>query len=170
MSKKSNEKIHEALVNLLNFTTETGNQYVTFEVAKQLFAVKINYIQEVTAVSKMMSMPNTPDYMLGVINLRGSVVPVMDISKRFGGDFLKSEKKIVIVLGVFDKQVGFLVEKVNEVKTINNEDIKEPPTSNDSLGEEYIESIGQVGETLMLILNLEKIFEKEFTAEEATSI
>lgn len=147
-------------------TTIDINQLLTFTLDNETFAIDISKIREVLEFSHITKVPQTPDVMKGVINLRGNVVPVIDMRLKFGMEEAEPTVNtcIIIMEIVFDGeniQIGALVDSVNEVLEINPELIEPPPKIGTHLKTEYILGMGKQEEKFIIILNIDKIFSQE---------
>src|SRR5579871_3189460 len=109
----------------------TGEQFLTFMLAGQEYGVDILRVQEIKGWDKVTAIPHTPDYVLGVINLRGSVVPILDLRRRFGLPAMDFGPTTVIIVvrmtGSDDRPVGIVVDAVSEVYNVNTAETKPPP-------------------------------------------
>ena len=141
-------------------------QYLTFRLGDEEYAIGVESVQEVLELSTITKVPNTPDYMRGVINVRGSVVPVVDLRLRFG--MAKTEKTVdtcivVIELTIENEKivVGALADSVQEVIEMDGNQIEPPPQIGTRLKTEFIRGIGKNDDNFILILEIEKIFSTE---------
>lgn len=134
-----------------------SHQYLTFNLSNETFALGILAIKEIIEYSEPTTVPMMPDYLRGVINLRGRVVPVIDLAKRFGKVAMAVTKRtcIVIVEIEFESErhdVGVVVDSVNAVLEIPSEDIEPPPSFGMRVRSEFIAGMGKInGKFVMLI-------------------
>ncbi|MBF0518407.1 MAG: chemotaxis protein CheW [Nitrospirae bacterium] len=138
-------------------------QFLTFKLDDEVFAIHIEKIREVLEFTTVTRMPRTPEFMRGVINLRGSVVPVIDMKQKFGMSYTeKAVDTCVIILEVVmesDKVIlGAMVDSVNEVMELEKSAIEPPPKIGTQLSNEFIEGIGKQDEQFIIILDIDKIF------------
>lgn len=146
---------------------ETGSeQYVTFSLGEELFGFEVSRTREILSLTPVTKVPQTPDYQLGVINLRGQVVPVIDMRLKLGlpaGD--ETEDTCIIVVDVqVDGEtitVGALADAVREVLDIRNDQIEPPPRIGTRLKTEFITGMGKIDEQFMILLNIDRIFNSE---------
>ncbi|HOP50779.1 MAG TPA: chemotaxis protein CheW [Ignavibacteriales bacterium] len=138
-------------------------QYLTFELDKEIFAIDVSQVKEVLDYTKITKIPRTPDFMLGVINLRGSVVPVIDIRKKFGMNI--SEVTIntcIIVLEInYENElltIGALADSVKEVFELEPKDIEPAPKIGTKMNIEFIKGMGKKNDEFVIILDINKIF------------
>lgn len=137
-------------------------QLVVFNVGKELYGVGIESVQEIVRVPEITEVPDAPDFLEGVINLRGRVVPVIDLRKRLklqGVDKTKSTRVLITENG--KSQVGLLVDSVSEVLKVQPDAIEDPPEMISAIGVEYITGVAKVEERLIILLDLKKILSVE---------
>jgi purine-binding chemotaxis protein CheW len=141
-------------------------QYLTFELGQEVFALEVSYVREILELTNMTKVPKTPDFMRGVINLRGSVVPVLDLRLKFG--MTAAEKTIntcIIVVEVnIDNEktvIGVLVDSVQEVFELEPEQIEPPPRIGTQLRTDFIKGMGKKDDQFIIVLNIDKVFSAE---------
>ena len=138
-------------------------QYLTFSLNDETFGVDVLRVREVMDVTSITRVPRSPDYMLGVINLRGSVVPVVDLKTKFAmpdGD-RESERCIGVLEIPFKEElllVGALADGVQEVLDLLDEQVEPAPRMGSGLSAEFISGIGKVAEQFVILLDLHKVF------------
>ncbi len=142
--------------------TET-RQYLTFSVGKEVFALGIATIKEILRNVQLATVPLMPPHMRGVINLRGAVVPVIDLAVLFGRDASEVSKRTsVIVLEITDEgeslDIGIMVDAVSAVIEIGAEKIEPAPSFGTPVRAEFIEGLGKLDEGFVIILNAERTF------------
>lgn len=138
--------------------TESLIQLVSFTLDKEEFGIDILKVQEINRTPNITRVPNCPDFIEGVINLRGRIVPIIDLRKRFGMRATEQNKDTrIIVVEVLSKVVGFIVDSVSEVLRIPHSVIDAPPALVSGIRAEFIEGIGKLENRLLILLNLEKI-------------
>jgi len=145
-------------------------QLVSFMLCEMEYGVDILAVHEILRYPEITRLPNSPQFIKGVINLRGNIIPVVDMRKWFGfppGEV--TELTRIIVIETSDRQVGLLVDNVYQVVRISENNVDPPKEMIDGISEEFIKGIGRLGDRLIIILNLENIlFEKhEIKAGEA---
>jgi purine-binding chemotaxis protein CheW len=138
------------------------NQYLTFTVSEEVYALNVLNVREVLEFSQLSKVPRMPDFMRGIINLRGSIVPVIDLKLKFGlGVTEKSIDTSVIVceLTIDDEQVvmGLLTDSVKEVINLDNNDIEPTPYVGAKIDTAFIYGMGKKDDNFIIILNMEKI-------------
>lgn len=137
-------------------------QFVVFKLGKEEYGVNIMEVQEIGPYSEPVRVPNTPEFIEGVINLRDNVIPVISLKKRFnipGQDLTENTRTIVINLG--DKQIAFVVDDASEVITIDEADIQETPELIAGIDRKYITGIGKAGGRLLIMLDLSFLFNEQ---------
>ena len=136
-------------------------RYLTFQLGKEEFGIEIRYVTEIVGMQPITVLPEMPEYMKGIINLRGKVFPVMDVRMRFHKEHLAySDRTCIIVVDMQDTMVGLIVDQVAEVTGIDDKDISPPP---DKLGIQnmYLKGIGKVGKEVKLLIDVESLFEND---------
>ena len=138
-------------------------QLVSFMLGQEEFGVDVLKIREIIRVPDVTRVPNTPPYVEGVINLRGKVIPVMSMRKRFGLEDLPFDKQTrIMVMDVDDELMGFIVDAVSEVIRVSEEEIQPPPAVVTSgVDHECLSGVISQSERLLVLLNLEKISSRE---------
>ena len=139
------------------------NQYLTFNLNDEIFALNISQVREVLEVDTINKVPKMPSFMCGVINLRGNVVPVVDMSLKFGmPEIEKTVNTCIIIIEIsIEKEnvmLGAMVDSVKEVMTIDEESIEPPPKIGASLNTDFIRGMGKHNEEFIILLNLNKVF------------
>lgn len=145
-------------------------QYVIFQIGPEEYGVDINAVKEIIKPTKITNVPNTDDHVLGVINLRGQIVPVVDLHHKFSFDQnIDGEKKErIITVEVRDTMIGLFVDDVNEVIWINRDEIEPAPEVAGGVKQEFLEGVGKFEDRLLVLVELDKLlFEDE---EEITNV
>lgn len=137
-------------------------QFLTFQVGSSEYGVDIMTVREIKGWSETTRLPNMPDFMRGVINLRGVVVPIFDLRCRFNmGVTEANPKNVVIILAVGDRTIGILVDAVSDILTINSDEIKPPPTTETQVDAAFVSGLISVEERMVVLLLVDKLFDKE---------
>lgn len=140
--------------------TQRG-KFLTFHIADEDYGIEIRYVTEIIGIQSITDVPDMPDYIKGVINLRGNVIPVMDVRKRFNlPEKAYEERTCIVVVNVDDKTVGLVVDKVNEVIDIPDEQIEPPPRTKAESGQ-YIQGMGKVEDEVKILLDVRKLLYSE---------
>lgn len=135
-------------------------KYVTFSLGNEEYAIGIQNVPAIVKFQKITELPHTPEYVIGVINLRGKIIPVFDLRLRFGLERATYDKfTVIIITEIHNKTMGVIVDKVSDVITLKQEEIMPAENFNTTVTSEYISSIGQLStnEKLIIILDIEKI-------------
>ncbi|WP_153726602.1 chemotaxis protein CheW [Heliorestis convoluta] len=142
------------------------SQLVAFMLDGEEYAVNIHYVQEINRLLTITRVPKAPFYVEGVINLRGNVVPVIDLRKRFSLPPRETtDRTRIIIVKVKDITVGVIVDGVSEVISLPNDNIEPPPGLQSSLDQDYIYGVGKIEERLLILINIEKILAIEALIE-----
>jgi len=145
---------------------EQLGQYLTFLVGQERFAISILDVKEIIEISNVTHVPMTPDYIHGVINLRGNVVPVVDLSARLGHDCTEISKRSCIVLVEIElsdsvQLIGMLVDEVKEILEIPAENIQPAPDFGTDIRTEFIQAMGRVGDDFIILLAINRVLSIE---------
>lgn len=133
-------------------------QMVVFELEKELYGVDIHQVQEIIRVPSITHVPRTPDFVEGVINLRGSVIPILDLRKRFGfGPGGDDEDKRIVVVEMADKTLGVIVDAVTEVLLVDEASVEPPSPYIVSVDSQYIVGVARLEEQLIIVLDLNQV-------------
>ena len=137
-------------------------QYVIFKLGNEEYGVDIMNVKEISEFKESIKVPNAPYFVSGIINLRGEIIPIVDLKKRFNinSEIVDKDTRI-IVINLNDKLVGFIVDDASQVLRINDENIDSAPELVTGMDRQYISGVGKVGEKLIIILDLEKILTVE---------
>ena len=137
-------------------------RFLTFAVGRETFGIEISYVVEIIGMQPITPLPEAPVYMKGIINLRGKIIPVIDIRLRFKKEPMEyGDRTCIIVIDIQDNLVGLIVDQVAEVLKIEDEDISAPPDYRAGLQNRYLSGIGKVGSDVKLLLSCEKLFREE---------
>lgn len=139
-------------------------KYMTFKSGNEYFGLKLQYVSEIIPFQAITAIPETEDYIKGLINLRGKILPVIDVRLRFKQDpFEYNDRTCIIVINVKDTVVGLIVEKIAEVVEIPDENILPPPSIGrmDKAQNQYVYGIGRVGDSVKLLLDPDKLLNDE---------
>lgn len=150
--------------------TEEVIQLVSFTIDQEEFGLDIQSIQEINRMVEITRVPNSPEFVSGVINLRGKVIPIIDLRKRFGFPSKESDRNTrIIVVELSGMVVGFVVDSVSEVLRIPKNITEPPPSIVAGIGSEYITAVAKLENRLLILLDLERILkDKEKQQLEST--
>jgi purine-binding chemotaxis protein CheW len=134
-------------------------QLVTFKLENEEFGVDILKVQEINKMMNITKIPNAPSFIEGVINLRGKIIPVIDLRKRLGFHNKAYDQSTRIIVVELDGLVlGFIVDSVSEVLRVPGNTIEPPPSIVAGVESDYIEGVGKLNDRLLILLELKKIF------------
>lgn len=137
-------------------------KYLTFYVDDEQYGIDISKIREIIAPMHITHVPKTPAFVKGVINLRGSVIPVVDVRLKFGMDERAIDMDTAIIIyETNDASIGFIVDQVEDVLSIDKKHISEAPHFGSGIDTSFIENMAEVDDDVIMLLNLEKIFEEQ---------
>lgn len=148
---------------LLEEDTQKG-KFMTFQTGKEFFGISISYVNEIIVMQPITAIPEVEDYIKGLINLRGKIIPVIDVRTRFRMEPLEyTDRTCIIVINVKSTVVGLIVEKIAEVDTIPEEDIVPPPSLGHKENEhnKYVYGLAKTGDSVKLLLDPEKLIRDE---------
>lgn len=143
--------------------TQKG-KYVTFKSGNEYFGIKIQYVNEIIVYQEVTAIPESEDYIKGLINLRGKIIPVIDVRLRFRQPPIEyNDRTCIIVITVKSTVVGLIVEKIAEVVEIKDEDILPSPTirHGEKVQQKYVYGIGKIGDSVKLLLDPDKLLNDE---------
>lgn len=140
------------------------DKYVTFKSGNEYFGLKIEYVNEIIVFQEITEIPESENYMKGLINLRGKIIPVIDVRLRFKQEpFEYNDRTCIIVINVKSTVVGLIVEKIAEVVEITEENILPSPSigHGERNQNKYVYAIGKVGDAVKLLLDPDKLINDE---------
>ena len=144
------------------------DKYLIFSIGKEFYGIDIKYVIEIIGIEPVTEVPELPGYVKGVINLRGKIIPVMDIRLKFKKEEKEyDDRTCIIVVEIESIFIGLIIDRVVEVANINEKDIAPPPKinkSNDS-SNKYIEGIGKVGGEVRLLIDCNKLLQEDEISE-----
>lgn len=140
--------------------------YLTFTVADELYTIAIQYIKEIIEYVNLTTVPMAPPYIRGVLNLRGNVLPVIDLAVRFGAETREADKHTCIVIvevnsGEETINLGVVVDTVNDVLTLQSEDFEPAPTFGSRIRADFIRNIAKVEDRFIILLDVERVLSVE---------
>jgi purine-binding chemotaxis protein CheW len=137
---------------------DAGHEFLTFTLGSEEYGVDILKVQEIRGYDAVTKIPNAPEFMKGVINLRGTIVPVIDMRVKFNlgkADF--NEFTVMIVLNIANRIVGMVVDSVSDVMTLQDDQIQPPPEFGGSLDTRFLQGLGTVDERMLILVDIEKL-------------
>lgn len=138
------------------------DKFLTFSLGSEDYGIEIRYVTEIIGIQTITEIPELMDYVKGIINLRGKIIPVMDVRLRFKKTPIEyNDRTCVIVIDIKEVSVGLIVDTVKEVLSIAEQDIVPPPEVNKGFHSRYIKGIGKIGNEVKLILDSDKLLYDE---------
>jgi purine-binding chemotaxis protein CheW len=168
----SHEKGEVAMADIIELAIDSEEdtlkgRYLTFSIGNESYGIEVRHVTEIIGIQTITEIPELPEYVRGIINLRGKIIPVMDVRLRFRKEPKEyNDRTCVIVVDISDISIGLIVDTVSEVITIPEQDIVEPPQMNKGFNNRYIKNIGKVGNDVKLLLDCEKLL----TADEIENL
>jgi len=149
---------------------EAGGQYLTFLLAGEEYGLEILKVQEIKGWDSVTPIPNTPEHVLGVLNLRGAVVPIMDLRKRFALDNVDyGPTTVVIVVKMMDNEqertVGLVVDAVADVYRLESNEIQPPPDMGGAIHTEFVRGLATVSEKMVILLEVDSLIDFQDVGE-----
>jgi len=137
-------------------------QLVSFKVGTEEFGVDILKVQEINRMLKITKVPNAPDFVEGVVNLRGRIIPVIDLRKRLSIESKVHDNKTrIVVVDILGNIVGFIVDEVNEVLRISKDIIENPPELVSQVDSDFITSVAKLEDRIIILLDLDNLLKKD---------
>ena len=141
-----------------NTSGTAGGEYLTFTLGKEEYGMDILKVQEIRGYDAVTAIANTPSFIKGVINLRGIIVPIVDLRIKFNlGKVDYNELTVVIILSLSNRVVGVVVDSVSDVLTLTHEQIKAAPSLSTSLDTRYIMGLGTVDQRMLILVDIEML-------------
>ena len=142
--------------------TDLDGKFLTFVLGDEIYGIAILKAREIIGLMDITTVPQTPDYMKGVINLRGKVIPVIDLRLKFSMQEEKyAQETCVIVVEVNNTHIGIIVDSVSEVVDISSSEIEETPPFGQGIDTSFMTGMGKVKEKIIILLNIEIVLSPE---------
>ena len=139
-----------------------SREFLVFSLGEEEYAIDILKVQEIRGYENVTRIANAPDFIKGVANLRGIIVPVVDLRLKFRLERVEyDEQTVVIVVNIDSRVIGIVVDRVSDVLTLEREQIKPAPEFGVSLPLDYLDGLGNLGERLLILVNIEKLLTSE---------
>ncbi len=138
-------------------------QLVSFKLEDEEYAVDILSVHEIIRIAEITKLPNAPGYVEGVINLRGKVIPVIDLRKKFGLQDIDTDESLkrIIITDANGIMIGMIVDSVSEVLRISADTVEPPPPITKGMNSEYIKGVGKLNDRLIILLDWNKLIKEE---------
>ena len=140
-------------------------QLVTFKLGEELYGVNIMDVKEIVKIQRIRAIPNAPYYMIGIFNLRGQIIPIIDLHRRFhigekdGSVELDELESGFVILNISGMQMGIIIDKVSRVVQVHQTEVQEPPQMMGGIGSEYITGVVRKDEGYLIMLDTAKLFD-----------
>ena len=137
-------------------------RYLTFNLGEEVFGLEIRYVTEIIGMQPITKIPEVASYIKGIINLRGKIIPVIDMRLKFGKEPAEyDDRTCIVVIDTQELIVGLIVDKVSEVMTIDDLNIVPPPDHRTGIRSRYIQGIGKVDDSVKLLLDCSMLLDGE---------
>jgi purine-binding chemotaxis protein CheW len=151
---------------------DNANQFLTFMLAGEEYGVDILRVQEIKGWESSTEIPNTPAYIQGVMNLRGTIVPIVDLRSRFELEQVEySNTTVVIVLktmsGETEKTIGFVVDAVSDVYNVTDEQLKPSPDFGNAVSTEFVRGLATVDEKMLILLDIDHLIDADINVNQS---
>lgn len=144
---------------------QTEREFLSFVLGEEQYALDIMAVKEIRGYEAVTKIANSPDFIKGVINLRGDIVPIVDLRIKFGvGEATYNEFTIVIMLNVCERIVGIVVDAVSDVIKLTNEDIKPPPEFGVAFDTRFLHGLSEVNGAMVILVNIESLISSDALA------
>jgi len=151
------EKNSDSTVSVASSST-TKNRYLSFGIGNEIFGIEIDTVKEIINTLDIVHVPHTPDYVKGISNLRGYIIPVIDVRIRFLMEPKEfTESTCIVVIEQKDGNIGLIVDEVNEVKYIEESHIAPPPSAKLSHINQFVRNLGRTDDSVMLLIDVQKL-------------
>ncbi len=148
--------------------TTDGSQFLTFNLGDELYGVDILRVQEIKGYTTVTKIPNTPPHIKGVLNLRGTIVPIVELRTKFGMPTIEyTAFTVIVVVVVRDKVMGLVVDSVSDVLNIDKKDIQPPPQFGAKVDVSFVNGIGKSGDKLVTLLEMDRLLADGEVQEQA---
>ena len=145
-----------------SFDHELAGKYLTFSLGEEHYGLPIKPINDIIELQDYTEIPQTADYVRGVINLRGTVIPVIDLREKFGLPTTEyDEKTCIVVVNIENIQTGLIIDRVEEVREFSDKEIDPSPKMSSEIQVEFIAGIGKKEEEVYILLDIDRIIKKE---------
>jgi len=141
---------------------ETGNEFLAFTLGKEEYGIDILKVQEIRGYEAVTRIANAPEFVKGVVNLRGIIVPIVDMRIKFNlGEPTYDQFTVVIILNISGRVVGMVVDSVSDVITLSPEQIKPAPEMGTAFNTDYLIGLGTLDERMLILVDIDKLMSSE---------
>ncbi len=138
------------------------DKFLTFVIEDEFYGIEIKHVTEIIGLQAITKIPELPEYIKGIINLRGKIIPVMDVRIRFKKPAREyDDRTCIVVIDIGNISIGLIVDVVSEVLNIEEQNVVPPPEGSRGIGNRYIRGIGKVGSDVKLILDCDRLLNEE---------
>lgn len=159
-------KLYDKLKELFETDSDedfVAGKYLSFESHNQLFGVPIIQVEQIISMQDIVSVPEFPEYVRGVIKIRGKIIPVVDLNLRFGKGSQLEKNATIIIINVSDSEIGLIVDDVNDIISVKESEIYNPPQLSSDPSISYLKGFAKHNDDVVLIMDTDKILnEQEF--------
>jgi purine-binding chemotaxis protein CheW len=142
------------------FEDTQHGRYLTFALGKESYGLEISYVKEIVGMQPVTELPEVPVCVKGIINLRGKIIPVIDMRIKFGKEAIDyNDRTCIIVIDAQNLSVGLIADRVSEVLSIDDSNIVPPPSVKTGASNDFIKAIGKVGNEVKLLVDCERLFD-----------
>jgi purine-binding chemotaxis protein CheW len=142
----------------LSASPSSANEYLTFTLGREEYGMPILNVQEIRGYDAVTRLANTPDFIKGVVNLRGIIVPIIDMRIKFNlGQVEYNELTVVIIINVANRVIGMVVDGVSDVITLNGDQIKPAPEFGSAIDTNYVVGIGTIDDRMLILVGIEQL-------------
>lgn len=144
---------------------DLNGRFLTFYIGRSIYGIELLHVIEIIGIQSITQVPGVPHYVKGIINLRGKIVPVIDVRLKLDQEPRDyDDKTCIVVVIIDDMQVGLIVDSVSEVADIDASTLSQPPELSNGYTNSYLKSVSQIGEKVILNLDCDKFFQSELAA------
>ncbi len=142
-------------------------RYLTFYLGEEVYGIEIEYVTEIIGMQPITKIPEVSSFIKGIINLRGKIIPVIDMRLKFNKEPIEyDDRTCIIVVDTDHMTVGLIVDKVSEVLTIDDDNVVPPPNHKTGIKNRYIQGIGKIASDVILLLDCKKLFDDSRDADD----
>lgn len=155
-------EIVDNIVEAIEAENTLKNRYLTFSIGNEVYGIALEYVIEIVGIQPITAIPGLPEYVKGVMNLRGKIIPVMDVRlrlKKEPRDY--NDRTCVIVIDLNSTSIGLIVDAVSEVITIPEQDVIESPKLNKSVDNKFVNRIAKVGNDVKLLIDCKRLLSED---------
>ena len=140
-------------------TNHAISKYLSFEINKEMYAIDILDVKEIIAMMKFTEVPKMPNFVKGVINLRGQIIPIIDMRLKFEMEKLDYNARTTIIIGIIDEDyIGFVVDRTADVLNINEDQLSTPPKFGTAIDTTFLQSMVKTNNGVVMVVDIKKIF------------